>query len=114
MAVSTGKNRIIANNSNIKDIVRQEIANYGTDADLYYIDVKEVTDMSFLFYGENFNGNISNWDVSNVKYMISMFARSTFDGDLSEWDVSNVQCHNNCFDNSPLANQPDKQPKFNP
>ena len=114
MAVSSGKHRIIANNTNIRDIVKQEIAINGTNADLYYIDVKEVTDMSFLFYEVNFNGDISNWNVSNVKYMISMFAHSSFDGDLSKWDVSNVQCHNNCFEGSPLENQPNKQPKFNP
>lgn len=114
MAVSTGKNRIIANNTNIRDVVKQEIVKYGTDADLCHIDVKGVTDMSFLFYEVNFNGNISSWNVSNVKYMLSMFAHSTFDGDLSGWDVRNVKCHNNCFCDSPLENQQDKQPKFNP
>lgn len=112
MAVSHG-NHIYANDLNIRDIVKQIIEKQGPDADLRHIVVDDVTDMSFLFYKENFSGNISNWNVSHVRSMISMFAHSTFDGDLSDWDVSNVQYHSNCFDDSPLANQPNKQPKFN-
>jgi surface protein len=46
---------------------------------------------------ENFNGNISKWDVSNVTDMSFMFARSKFNGDISKWDVSNVRNMSSMF-----------------
>ena len=57
-----------------------------------WIDTSLVTDMSNLFYENEFCAgiDISRWNVSNVKNMEYMFAISTFDGDISNWDVSNV------------------------
>ena len=50
-----------------------------------------VTDMSYLFSGMNFNDDISNWDVSNVTNMNNMFVNaSSFNQDLDSWDVSSV------------------------
>ena len=40
---------------------------------------------------QQFNGDISDWDVSNVQNMARMFQDSRFNGDLSNWDVSNVE-----------------------
>lgn len=62
-------------------------------------EVGNVTDMSYMFYGEDdpfgfprfsrFNQDISSWDVSNVENMRSMFHLATnFNQDLSGWDVS--------------------------
>ena len=69
--------------------------NPNWNANLNCIDTSNITDMSFLFskgYGlENFNGNISNWNVSNVKNMTAMFKGSQFNQDISNWDVSNVK-----------------------
>lgn len=59
-------------------------------ADLNWIDVSEIDDMSKLFNRSKFNGFIDDWDVSNVTNMEEMFAGSKFDGDISNWDVSNV------------------------
>ena len=52
--------------------------------------VVRVTDMSYMFCGSKFNGDISKWDVSSVTDMSAMFIYSKFNGDISRWDVSNV------------------------
>ena len=39
--------------------------------------------MTKLFYGSEFNGDISNWNVSNVDNMNKMFAYSKFNGNIS-------------------------------
>ena len=72
---------IIATNETIKDIVKSEIARLGNNADLNHIDVSQVTDMSYLFKGSEFNGDISKWDVSNVTNMECMFAFSSLEED---------------------------------
>lgn len=86
-----GVQTIKADNSNIHEIVDEEISKYGPFADLNHIDVSAVTDMSALFYNKNFNGNISEWDVSNVVSMYSMFKCSKFNGDISGWQTGKVK-----------------------
>ena len=50
-----------------------------------------MTDMTNMFAGTNFNGDISKWDVARVTDMEGMFAHAErFDGDISKWDVSRV------------------------
>jgi len=66
------------------------IKNADVNADLNYLDVSGITDMSELFKRSKFNGDISKWDVSNVTNMSAMFAYADFNGDISKWDVSNV------------------------
>ena len=84
------RERIIATNDTLRNIISQEIKKYGTNADLNHIDVNNVTDMHQLFIFSEFNGDISKWDVSNVTDMCLMFSDSKFNGDISKWDVSNV------------------------
>ena len=51
-----------------------------------------ITDMSFLFYQSNdFNQDISTWDVSSVTDMESTFRHAeVFNQPIGDWDVSNV------------------------
>ena len=79
-------------NKELKDIIKQRIKQEGNEVNLNDIDVSKITDMSYLFEGTAFNGDISNWDVSNVTDMSSMFEGcESFNQDISGWDVSNVK-----------------------
>ena len=69
--------------ADLQRLVAEGIRQFGLVADLNYIDTSEVTDMSELFYGLLFNGDISGWDVSKVKNMNAMFALSEFNADIS-------------------------------
>ena len=75
----------------LKAIIEKRIEDEGNEVDLNDIDVSEITDMSALFEGTNFNGDISKWNVSNVINMRYTFSRcKSFNQDISNWDVSNV------------------------
>ena len=56
---------------------------------------------------ENFNGNISSWNVSNVTAMNSMFkAAFNFNGDISSWVVGNVTDMSYMFYNAGFTSPP--------
>ena len=75
----------------LREIIEQRIESEGNEVELNDIDVSKITDMSDLFRGLDFNGNISNWDVSNVTNMMYMFGWcESFNQDISNWDVSKV------------------------
>ena len=82
----------------LQDIINQLIKERGNEGDFNDIDVSKITDMSNLFdinvfnNREEFNGDMSNWDVSNVTNMEYMFdGCESFNCDISDWDVSNVE-----------------------
>ena len=83
--------------------------------DVTKVVTTKVTDMNFLFYKSegdwekynDFNQNISSWDVSNVKKMYYMFFNcDEFDQDLSDWDVSNVDDMHFMFHGAKKFNSP--------
>ena len=85
-------------------IIEKIVKEINSEVDLNWIDVSNVTDMSYLFQKSDFNGDISDWDVSHVKDMSYMFDQSAFNGDfcdLSKWDVSNVDYMEGMFRYSP-------------
>ena len=58
----------------LQDIIKQRIKDEGNKVNLNDINVSKITDMSSLFKGTKFNGDISNWDVSNIKNNKFMFS----------------------------------------
>jgi len=74
----------------LRDLIWAEMKQSGNQCDLNHISVSLITNFSDLFYGSEFNGNISKWNVSGVENMGYMFQNSEFSGDLSNWDVSSV------------------------
>lgn len=82
--------------------IKIEIDKQGPHANLGYIDTSKITDMSGLFMGEeNFDADISNWNVSHVKDMSKMFARTkNINVDLSIWDTSSVRTMRGMFEKS--------------
>ena len=84
----------------LEHIVNDRIEKEGPNCDLNDIDTSLITDMSELFFGSEFNGDSSKWNVSNVKNMEGMFCRSWFDDDISDWDVSNVENMSYTFSSS--------------
>ena len=58
----------------LKDIIRERIEQEGPKVNLNNINVSNITNMSGLFEEfNNFEGDISKWDVSNVTDMTYMF-----------------------------------------
>ena len=84
----------------LKKMIKLEIMYNGNKCSLNHIDVSKITDMSYLFFESEFNGDISKWDVSNVTNMCGMFWSAKFDGDISNWNVSNVTDMSSMFQRS--------------
>ncbi|EFI34206.1 lipoprotein [Desulfonatronospira thiodismutans ASO3-1] len=86
-------------------IVHEDIEYTFEDSE-YNIDTSQVADMSGIFAGTDFNGDIGYWDVSNVDDMRSMFfLAESFNQDIGDWDVSNVQSMSSMFSEAGSFNQ---------
>ncbi len=75
-------------------------------------DVSNVSNMKGMFAGAtSFNQDISNWDVSNVSNMFAMFDTATsFNQNLSKWDISNAESFI-MFSGTPMQNKGEWHPK---
>lgn len=88
------------NSKNLTELIEYIVRNIDEECDLNWIDVSEITDMSYLFEKSKFNGDISEWDVSHVTDMAYMFTECAFAGDftdISNWDTSQVQYMDGMF-----------------
>ena len=90
----------------LKKIIEKRIKDGGNEVDLNDIDVSKITNMSSLFVGTDFNGDISNWNTSNVNDMSFIFYDcESFNQDISQWNVSNVIDMYAVFSGCKLFNQ---------
>ena len=89
------------------DAAGQQMVN-DFNKDISGWDVSSVTDMNGMFAGAtSFNQDISNWDVSSVTDMSYMFAdNQKFNKDISSWDVSSVTNMSSMFGEAEAFNQP--------
>ena len=79
----------------LREMIEREIKKNGNNCSLNHIDVRAITDMSFLFNRSRFNGDIFYWDVSGVENMKFMFCDSKFNQDISNWEInSNCETEN--------------------
>ena len=76
--------------------------------DISYWDMSSATNMSSFFSNAAlFNQPLDSWDVSNVENMSMMFFNATsFNQPLGNWDVSNVRDMVFMFEDAILFNQP--------
>ena len=112
----SGRDIIKVTDADIKATMKAERAKYGDTADYNYIDVSEVTNMEKLFMGldgggtlvlQDFNGDITKWDVSKVRTMRKMLSGAKkFNQPIGDWDVSKVEDMTMILSNAQEFNQP--------
>ena len=103
--VFTGNDALDLSGTTIIDYMFAFSDNFNGDISNW--DVSSVIDMQYMFYRATaFNSDISRWDVSSVTNMTSLFRNaSTFGRDISSWDVSSVTDMTDMLNNSGLSNE---------
>ena len=89
-STKTGKSAFLIpeTKDELNQLILTETREKGFNCDLNHIKTHKITDMAYLFYCSNFDGDISKWDISNVTNMQSMFAHSKFNQDISNWEIN--------------------------
>lgn len=87
------------NLKNVTDISYMFMECNSLNCDLNW-DTKNITNMGFMFYGcISFNGDISNWDTKNVEITKQMFKLCvSFNGHLNKWKTNNIKDMSRMFD----------------
>ena len=93
----------------LKKIIEYTIKEQGYNCNLNFIDTSKITDMSRLFCGSKFNGDISKWDVSNVKDMSWMFKKSHFEISPMNLEPENIYLISSTLDTSQFDMSPLKK-----
>ena len=79
---------------------------YGNRCNLNWMDVSRLDSLASVCLPDNFNCDISKWDVSNVKNMCALFKGCVkFDRDISGWDVRNCTAHDEMFSGCPCREE---------
>ena len=100
------KEMLIAAVSNGYQIVREGISFTLANGE-HNVFTGQVEDFSMLFFGTDFNGDISYWDTSNARDMSMMFyTASAFNQNINSWDTSNVINMSYMFASATSFNQP--------
>lgn len=88
--------------------LRALIDNDQNDPEIALTCTSGITIMNRLFFlKQDFNLNISSWDVSNVINMSELFSNAlSFNQPIGNWDVGNVINMNSMFDSAKSFNQP--------
>ena len=92
----------------MRKLVIKLVKERGKYANLNDIDTSNIKDMSGMFCGLDFDGDISQWDVSGVTNMSSMFTNSKFTGlhsSFINWDTKKLENIDAMFLNSPFENK---------
>ena len=93
----SAKLQYTVNSKNELEDIIETILKIDLKANLNWLDISKISDISMLFRGTKFNGDISEWDVSHIKDMDELFSNSKFNGDISNWNVSSVETMNLIF-----------------
>lgn len=100
------RHKIIVNNiKELQDLIQKRYETYNLNecVDFNDIDVSNVNNFRYTFYGTDFKQiDISSWNVSQAEDMTYMFERLqnlVSIGDISRWDVSQVKTFEGMFDN---------------
>lgn len=102
---------IKATDDTIKQIVKNEYKRLGNNSDFNHIDVSKCTTFYMLFhslihsyteYGKTvtineFDCDVSKWNVSSVRDFSFAFSTTQFNGDLSNWDMSSAYTIDSMF-----------------
>lgn len=69
----------------LKALIEATIDEQGNNCDLNFIDTSLITNMTSVFEGSQFKGDLSKWDVSNVEDMKYMFKNCPLENNPPAW-----------------------------
>lgn len=102
----------VADKAALVAAMKTEIEKEGPNVNLAFIDTSQIVNMDNLFnpvnnpFTEDFNGDLSIWDVSQVTSMDGMFrGAAEFNQDIGSWDVGNVTNMHQMFYQASKFNQ---------